>query len=378
MPIRQIIIDDAVPYAAEMFGHLGEVVLLPGKQITPSDVRNADALIVRSRTQVNRTLLENSRVRFVGSTVVGLDHIDQTYLQQGGIRFYSAQGCNANSVAEYIIHILFELAEQHGFDLQSKTLGIIGVGNVGGRLYSKAQTLGIRCLLNDPPREKNPEDNELSFVDLDHCLTADIITVHTPLNMDGPDRTFDLIDARRVGRLSPRQILINAARGGIINETAWAKQPLLAKIIDCWENEPNINETLYRSADLATPHIAGHSLEAKVAGGEMVYRQLCEYWQIEPETHWQDKLPPDPQPILIDSEQKSDQARLNQLFKSVYDPYCDDAAIRHVQIKQVHQAYEDYRRNYPLRREWHRHQVKNPQKPAFSKLLKSLNFITES
>ncbi|MBF6058189.1 4-phosphoerythronate dehydrogenase [Thiomicrorhabdus heinhorstiae] len=377
MPTRQIVIDDAVPYAADMFGHLGEITLLPGKKITPSDVQNADALIVRSRTQVNQNLLTNSRVQFVGSTVVGLDHIDQTYLQKNDIHFYSAQGCNANSVAEYVIHVLFDLAERHGFDLQHKTLGIIGVGNVGGRLYQKAQNLGIKCLLNDPPRERDPKDNELNFVDLDQCLTADIITVHTPLYMSGVDCTYNLINAEHISRLSPEQILINAARGGIINEAAWAAQPLQAIVVDCWENEPNIDETLYRSADLATPHIAGHSLEAKIAGGEMVYRQLCRHWQIEPQNNWQTLLPPDPQPIEIDSRTESSQTKLHRLFKEVYNPYNDDSAIRDKQIQKVHLAFEDYRRTYPLRREWHRHRVQNIKTPHLAKLLKSLKFIID-
>ena len=372
---KTIIIDDAVPYAEAIFSHLGNVITLPGKSINAQTVKNADALIVRSRTQVNAELLEGSTISFVGSTVVGLDHIDQEYLKNNNIHFYSAQGCNANSVAEYIITVLFELAEKLDFNLTDKTLGIIGVGNVGQKVYNKAKLLGITCLLNDPPRlEKEPglvtSDN---YVDLDQCLTADIITVHTPLTRKGKYPSYDLISADKLKKIKPHQILINAARGGVINEQAWVKTQTKANIIDCWENEPEINERLYQSAYLATPHIAGHSLEAKVAGSVMVYKDLCKTWHIEAENGWMTELPAKPNIITV-SQTDSIQKALNEIFNKTHDINVDDAAIRTTNILELHNKYEKYRRNFPIYREWNQQRIKKTNDKKLNNLLESLDF----
>lgn len=375
LPTKTIIIDDAVPYAEAIFSHLGKVITLPGKSIDAQTVQNADSLIVRSRTQVNKDLLKNSKITFVGSTVVGLDHIDQEYLKNQNIEFYSAQGCNANSVAEYIITALYELAEKFNFTLTNKTLGIIGVGNVGQKVYNKAKQLGITCLLNDPPKiEQQPglvdSDN---YVDLETCLTADIITVHTPLTKTGKYPSYNLISAEKLTKIKPNQIIINAARGGVINEEAWINTPTLANIIDCWDNEPNINEQLYKTAFLATPHVAGHSLEAKVAGSSMVYHELCKYWSTEPQTDWQNKLPENPKLISIPTTD-SIQTAIHQTLNKTHDIKDDDRAIRSNNISEVHKKYEHYRRNFPIYREFHIHKASSTTNKKFNKLLKSLEF----
>jgi len=372
---KTLIIDDAIPYAKQIFSHLGHVITVPGKSIDAETVRTADALIVRSRTQVNEALLKDSTIQFVGSTVVGLDHIDQDYLKQNNIHFYSAQGCNANSVAEFIISGLFDLAEQFNFDLTHKTLGIVGVGHVGSLVYEKAKTLGIKCLLNDPPRARqaSSDQNPKSFVDLDTCLEADIITFHTPLTKTGPDATLDLLSAERFKKIRPDQILINAARGGIINEDAWSQTKTMANIIDCWVNEPYISEALYKTAYLATPHIAGHSLEAKVAGSEMVYQNLCEFWQKAVKDEWKTELPTSPDAIKLLGDADS-QKVLNQLFSQTHNIHKDDQAIRDDSITEVHNKYEYFRRNYPIYREWHQQTILKPQNKSISELLKTLNF----
>lgn len=372
---KTIIIDDAVPYAKAIFSHLGNVITLPGKSINAQAVKNADALIVRSRTLVNAELLDGSTISFVGSTVVGLDHIDQKYLKNNQIHFYSAQGCNANSVAEYIITVLFELAEKFNFNLTDKTLGIIGVGNVGQKVYNKAKLLGITCLLNDPPRlEKEPglvtSDN---YVDLDQCLTADIITVHTPLTRKGKHPSYNLISADKLKQIKPHQILINAARGGVINEQAWVNTDTKANIIDCWENEPEINESLYQTAYLATPHIAGHSLEAKVAGSTMVYQELCKIWNISTQNDWMAELPAKPDIITV-SQTDSIQKSLNEIFNKTHDINVDDAAIRSNDILNLHNKYEKYRRIYPIYREWNKQRIKKTDNQELNNLLKLLGF----
>lgn len=372
---RKIIIDDAVPYAEAIFSHLGNIITMPGKEIGPEDVTDADALIIRSRTNINEHLLKNSRVSFVGSTVVGLDHVDQNYLEDNNIRFYSAQGCNANSVAEFIITALFDMAEKFGFNLTDKTLGIIGVGNVGQKVYDKAQILGIKCLLNDPPKlAKQPGlVNDKSYVDLDTCLTADIITVHTPLTVTGEHPTLDLISAEKLTKLKSSQILINAARGGIINEKAWINTNTRANIIDCWENEPNIDAQLYNKALIATPHIAGHSLDAKIAGSFMVYQALCEFWKQPMQDDWQNALPKQPDKITL-NEITNIQKALNTLFNLTHDINQDDLAIRDKHIEKVHNKYENYRRNFPVYREWKQHCIKKTDNQNLNNLLINLGF----
>lgn len=371
MNSKTLVIDDAVPYAEAFFARFGKLVRLPGKAIQPQHLENADALIVRSRTQVNQALLENSPVRFVGSTVVGLDHIDQTYLRSNGIHFYSAQGCNANSVSEYIIANLLQLADQHQLDLTQTSLGILGVGHVGSLVAAKAQALGMQTLLNDPPRAE--VEGEQGFVHLDTALEADIITVHTPLNKTGKHPTYHLIDPAKLQRIRPNQILINAARGGIIDEQAWVQTPTRANIIDCWENEPDINAELYQVADIATPHIAGHALDAKIAGSRMVYEALCRFWETPLETDWQSALPSAPAPISVTSSGHW-QHDLLQVIQQCYDPRADDLAIRSKNILETHKKYEYYRRHYPIHREWPQHRLIPSGDALLDKTLYSLGF----
>jgi len=370
-PSRTLIIDDAVPYAKELFCHLGQVITLPGKDIHTEHLQNADALIVRSRTQVNASLLNTTPVSFVGSTVVGLDHIDQSYLKENAIEFYSAQGCNANSVSEYVITNVVNLAIENGFDLTEKSLGIIGVGHVGKLVAKKAQALGMTVLLNDPPRAREEAYEE--FIDLDTALKADIITVHTPLTRSGQDATYHLLSSEKLKRIHPHQILINAARGGIIDEQAWIETLTQSNIIDCWENEPNINPELYNKADIATPHIAGHALDAKIAGSEMVYQALCQHWKIAPDNAWRQSLPTPPKPISI-TPSGNRQKDIHTILQQCYRPQEDDAAIRASNIIVTHKKYEYYRRHYPIHREWFQHTVIKTEDTTFNNLLYSLGF----
>lgn len=377
---KKIVIDDAVPFAKEIFGHLGELHLLPGKAIQAEDVKDAQALIIRSRTQINQALLHGSDVQFVGSTVVGLDHVDQDYLQQAGIHFYSAQGCNANSVAEFVINALFEIAEAKDFDLSQKTLGIIGAGNVGSRLFNKAKKLGIECLVNDPPKQLVKPD-AYDYQELDEVLKADIISVHTPLTTSGNNPTQNLIHAGKLKQIQPHQIIVNAARGGIIDEQAWIKTQTLANVIDCWINEPHINAELYQTAFFATPHIAGHSFEAKLAGSEMVYQALCKFLELPPKTDWQKTLPAPENPIHLNINHipntvssKFKQTLLRDLFRKCHDIYADHQGIFAENHQEIEKKYENFRRNYPIYHEWHQHKVQSTKNNDVDKLLKLLGF----
>ena len=332
----KLMIDDAVWGFDQIFSEFGEVVTLPGRQISNESLQDCDALIVRSRTRVDEELLRNSKIQFVGSTVAGLDHIDQPYLEDNAITLSSAQGCNANAVAEYVISAIANLSHDYNFKLSDRTLGIIGVGNVGRRLDFKAKQLGIKTLLNDPPRE-SAEGSE-HFVSLEEALGADIVTFHTPLTFSGIYSTHNLLDSHNFNHIKKDAIIINAARGGIINELIWEITPTKANIIDCWENEPNINPTLQKSAYWATPHIAGHSIDAKFMGSFMIYKDLCKYIKKPLNDNIEHLINPE---LRIIRENN-----LHETLNSIYSFQADDKAIQDIS------NFEDYRRNYPERYEW--------------------------
>ena len=332
----KLMIDDAVWGFDQIFSEFGEVVTLPGRQISNESLQDCDALIVRSRTRVDEELLRNSKIQFVGSTVAGLDHIDQPYLEDNAITLSSAQGCNSNAVAEYVISAIANLSHDYNFKLSGRTLGIIGVGNVGRRLDLKAKQLGIKTLLNDPPRE-SAEGSE-HFVSLEEALGADIVTFHTPLTFSGIYSTHNLLDSHNFNHIKKDAIIINAARGGIINELIWEKTPTKANIIDCWENEPNINPTLQKSAYWATPHIAGHSIDAKFMGSFMIYKDLCKYIKKPLNDNIEHLINPE---LRIIRENN-----LHKTLNSIYSFQADDKAIQDIS------NFEDYRRNYPERYEW--------------------------
>ena len=332
----KLMIDDAVWGFDQIFSEFGEVVTLPGRQISNESLQDCDALIVRSRTRVDEELLRNSKIQFVGSTVAGLDHIDQPYLEDNAITLSSAQGCNSNAVAEYVISAIANLSHDYNFKLSGRTLGIIGVGNVGRRLDFKAKQLGIKTLLNDPPRESR-EGSE-HFVSLEEALGADIVTFHTPLTFSGIYSTHNLLDSHNFNHIKKDAIIINAARGGIINELIWEKTPTKANIIDCWENEPNINPTLQKSAYWATPHIAGHSIDAKFMGSFMIYKDLCKYIKKPLNDNIEHLINPE---LRIIRENN-----LHETLNSIYSFQADDKAIQDIS------NFEDYRRNYPERYEW--------------------------
>ena len=332
----KLMIDDAVWGFKEIFSDFGEIITLPGREIDRQSLLDCEVLIVRSRTKVNKELLEGTKVQFVGSTVAGLDHIDEAFLQANNITLASAQGCNANAVAEYVISALANLANDYSFDLSSKTLGIIGVGNVGSNLDFKAKQLGITTLLNDPPRQEI-EGNE-EFFDLNTVLGADILTFHTPLTISGSHPTFNLLGSHNFKLISQDSIVINTARGGIIDEYLWEKTKTKANVIDCWEDEPNINTKLQSSAYWGTPHIAGHSIDAKFMGSYMIYKDLCKFTKTPLKNEVKHLI----NPAVVNINENTLHKTLNAIY-----PFIDD----NLTIKDI-SKFEDYRRNYPDRFEW--------------------------
>ena len=332
----KLVIDDACYAYDEIFSQFGEITTIPGRSIDKASVQDADVLIVRSRTKVNQALLEGSKVKFVGSTVAGLDHVDQDYLAKNNITFFSAQGCNSMAVAEFVISAIVNLADELDFDYTQKTLGIIGVGNVGSRLAAKAELIGIKTLLNDPPRQDS--ENLPNFVDLDAALSADIVTFHTPLTFDGQHPSYRLLNEANFHNINEKTIIFNAARGGVIKEKIWEKTQTMVNIIDCWENEPNINQNLQECAYWATPHIAGHSVDAKFMGSFMVYEALCDFSGQEQNKSIVNLINPGVLTVKQDN--------LKDTLNEIYDFKQDTLAIKNIG------NFEDYRRNYPIRYEW--------------------------
>jgi len=332
----KLVIDDTVWGFEEIFSDFGEIITLPGRQINRQSLLNCDILIIRSRTKVNKELLQGTKVQFVGSTVAGVDHIDEAYLHENNITFVSAQGCNSNAVAEYVISAISNLANDYSFDLSDKTLGIIGVGNVGSRLDFKAKQLGIATLLNDPPRQEI--ERKENFVDLNTALSADIVTFHTPLTFSGSHPTYNLLGSHNFELITQDSIVINTARGGIIDESLWENTITKANIIDCWEEEPKIKTKLQNTAYWATPHIAGHSIDAKFKGSYMIYKDLCSFTKTPLKNEVEHLI----NPAVVTINENT----LHETLKAIY-PFIDD----HLAIKDI-SKFEDYRRNYPDRFEW--------------------------
>jgi erythronate-4-phosphate dehydrogenase len=355
----KIVCDNNMPYAAEAFGTLGEVVLREGRAITAADVCDADLLITRSTTKITPALLAGSRLRFYGSAVIGTDHIDIPHLERAGIPWSAAPGCNAESVSNYLTAALLWLGGKHGFRLEGKTLGVIGVGNVGRKVVAKARALGLRVVACDPPRQRDAADAEArGFVGLDELLAAsDIVTCHVPLTRTGTDRTFHMLDRAAFARMRPGVVLVNAARGEVLETDALLEAlgtRVSHAVIDTWEGEPGYRPDLLARADIATPHIAGHSYEGKVNGTMMVYEKACRVLGVAPS--FRPQLPPPPVPQWsADAAGCADEDVLRGAVLAVYDILGDDARLRAscgadpaVRAK----AFDRQRKEYPMRREF--------------------------
>lgn len=276
----KIVADANMPLLAELFGRHGEVVALPGRAIDPAAVRDADVLLVRSVTRVDAALLAASRVRFVGSATSGCDHVDQRWLQQQGIRFAHAPGCNAGAVVQYLLSTFCALRPAW----RALVVGIVGCGAVGGRLYRLLRGLGVRCLVCDPllPAAALPERCDLDTV----LAGADILCLHVPLTRDGDHPTFHLLDAGRLARLKPGCLLVNAARGAVVDNAALSRHlaagAALRAVLDVWEGEPYLDLALWRRVAIGTPHIAGYSREGRENGTRAVHAAFCAWRGLAP------------------------------------------------------------------------------------------------
>lgn len=348
----KILVDENMPYAEQLFRQLGEVVAVPGRPIPVAALTDADALMVRSITTVNAALLQGTPVRFVGTATAGTDHIDEPYLQQQGIGFSAAPGCNAIAVVEYVFSALMLLAERDGFQLRDKTVGIVGVGHVGSRLAARLQALGVRTLLCDPPRADRGEIGP--FQPLATLVReADILTFHTPLYSEGPYRTQHLVDENLLAALPDNRILINACRGAVVDNRALLRVlprgKKLSVVLDVWEPEPALSLALLERVDIGTAHIAGYTLEGKARGTTQVFEAVSEFFG-QPQQVTLDSLLPPASINQVSVRGELNEALLKLLMHLVYDVRRDDAPLRHCAGQEG--GFDRLRKHYPERREW--------------------------
>ena len=345
-----IVADQNIPLLKEFFSPLGNVVSLPGREITRDDLMDCSLLIVRSVTKVNKALLEGTPVKFVGTCTIGLDHIDIDYLNQQGIRWANAPGCNANGVVQYVLSAMAALMP----DWQNKTVGIIGCGSIGSRLHARFKKLGVAVKCYDPFLSATEQDDLVSF---DEVLNSDIITCHIPLTHSGEYSTFHLLNKAAYSKIPNGALIINSCRGGVLNEKELLdvlpqKQFKLA--IDVWENEPQLNDDFLNAVHIATPHIAGYTLEGRENGTSMVYEALLEFLKIEGQAvddvitndvvQWQGQY----------DNEKSITENLNALLLQCYSMVEDDKRLRagKQSAQNFGQYFDHLRKNYPHRREY--------------------------
>ena len=347
----KFVVDDKIPYIKGALEPFGEVVYLPGAKTTPEIIKNADALVTRTRTICNERLLSGSAVRFIATATIGFDHIDTAFCQKAGIKWTNAPGCNSKSVEQYIASALFVLSAQKGYALKGKTIGIVGVGQVGSKVAKVCRLLGMNVLLNDPPRARKEGTRE--FVDIGTIKQeADIITLHVPLNTEGPDATYHLADTAFFKSLGRCPVIINSCRGEVVNnkaaKTALHEKMISGLILDCWENEPDIDQELLGRCNLATPHIAGYSKDGKANGTSMSIQAISRFFGLGID-NWQAATIEKPKhPVInIDGTGLSEEQILNKAVLFTYDIRDDDRALR-----ENPSLFEKRRGDYPVRREY--------------------------
>jgi erythronate-4-phosphate dehydrogenase len=352
----KIVADANIPYLKEAMKDIGEVQAFPGKELTAGTVKDAELLFVRSTIKVNQALLENSRVRFIATATIGTDHIDFDFLQKNNIAFSAAPGSNSNSVAEWFVNSLLTLAERRNISLYGKVIGVVGVGNVGSKIVRNAAALGMKVLLCDPPLAR--KTNDAKYRPLDELLEAcDILTFHVPLEKKGEDKTVHLLHADNLKKIKPNTILINASRGPVIDGKALLeaieRKHFLGVILDVWETEPSPEPALIHAVDLGSPHVAGHSLDGKALGTQMVYQAACRFLQIEPTWRASQSLP-ETSVSHLSLSGASDEALILQAMRSLHRVEEDDTFMRKLaalSTDEMSKQFSSYRNQYRPRRE---------------------------
>jgi erythronate-4-phosphate dehydrogenase len=348
--VIRIVADEKIPFLRGALERVARVDYLAGDAITRDDLRSADALITRTRTKCNRELLDGTPVQYIASATIGFDHIDTAYCGQQGIQWTNAPGCNSSSVQQYLVSTILYLANIRNLDLKRMTLGVVGVGNVGAKVALAAEMLGMKVLLNDPPRERT--EGPQGFVPLNELLeNSDIVTLHVPLHRSGQDRTWHMLDESFLRRLKKGAVLINTSRGEVVDEIALLKgirQDVFSGVVlDVFEGEPEIRPELLERITLATPHIAGYSIDGKANGTKASVRSVSRFFNLGLD-HWEPEALPVPAQaeLLADTTGKKTLEVLWELYRQTYDISADDQRLR-----ENPAAFESLRGSYPPRRE---------------------------
>jgi erythronate-4-phosphate dehydrogenase len=346
----RVVADHRIPFLEGALEPVARVEYLPGSEIRKKHLVDADALIIRTRTECDKELLEGTSVKFIASATIGYDHINVDYCRDAGIGWANAPGCNSSSVRQYMVSVLLHLAHQRNFDLENRCLGIIGVGNVGSKVARAARALGMKVLLNDPPRARR--EGEEAFVSLDRIMReSDVVTLHVPLNRGGQDNTYHLADEAFIKKLKPGAILVNTSRGSVVRQeslvAAIRNGKISAAVLDVFEGEPRVNGELLDLLTLATPHIAGYSLDGKANGTGMAVRAVSRFFGLGLDDWQPGELPVPERPVLHgDPSAMGRQELLWELYRQTYDVSVDDRRLRNDP-----EAFEQQRGTYPFRRE---------------------------
>jgi len=324
-------------------------------------MHDADALIVRSVTKVNQDLLENSKVQFVGSATIGMDHVDQDYLAERNIRFSNAPGCNATSASEYVIAAVLYVAGRKKFTITGMKVGVVGNGNVGSRVIQKLEALGCDVCVYDPPRENGFHDR--AYASWGEICACDIVTAHVPLTKTGKYPTHHMFNKAFFDVLKDGALFINTSRGSAVDEAALkiriANDREIDLVLDVWQNEPTIDLDLMQHTLIATPHIAGYSREGKFRGLQMVYDAACHYFKIKPVWSMQQALPELGQKVELGAGPDKQQA-IHKLVKTAYDITRDDHDLRKIvelPKERCGEYFDGLRKNYPVRREFFNYHI---------------------
>jgi len=350
----RIFADENIPLLKAFFGDLGKVQTFNGRNVQAADLKDAEVLLVRSVTQVNRALLESSAVRFVGTATIGTDHVDLDYLKEAGIGFSSSPGCNAQAVVDYVLSVLSVLVDARDLPMNGLSVGIVGVGNVGHKLRLRLEEMGVSVLATDPFKT---EEAVGPLTSLDEVLKCDVVTLHTPLTQDGDHPTWHMIGAEQLQQMQPDACLINSCRGGVVDNDALLEHAVSQRDFDCvldvWEHEPELDLNLMDCCLLATPHIAGYSLDGKMRGTEMIYQGLCDYFDIPIRRQLPQFLPEPGIKRVNFSDQEPHHQALRTAIRMAYEVRVDDGKMRTAMRKasDLRQAFDRLRSNYPMRRD---------------------------
>jgi erythronate-4-phosphate dehydrogenase len=371
----RIVADAHIPYLQGVLEPFAQVDYLPGSGITNRHLTKADALIIRTRTHCRRDLLHGTAVQLVATATIGFDHIDTDFLESRGIAWFHAPGCNAGSVMQYVASALASWRIATGISLSGLTIGIIGAGHVGSQVAQLSKALGMKTLLNDPPRSIS-EGSE-RFCELKELLEeSDIVTLHVPLHHQEPFGTFHMADDDFFAVLKRKPILINTSRGGVVDNQslirAMASGKISGFIADVWEDEPRVDLNLLSKAFLGTPHIAGYSADGKANGTSACVRAVSRHFGLGIDNWVAEGLPEPKEPaISLNSSGKSPEELLCEAFLFTYDINMDDRFFR-----AAPGDFEKLRDRYPVRREPGAYRVGlNPENAEMRRFFEQAGFF---